>query len=653
MTMPTPLPAAFPPIIDMNTTTQQPRSVRRRLVHLLSRQWDGLMALVIVAVAQLLMAGIQYLLDGNSVDLPPSILAMAVVFVGFAVSGYFLPGVDKFYQRRLRCSADLLNRHMSIGFTIPFVMICRSPLADGRTIGLIVLCFVLTGVLNTVFSYFLALPLQCIMVRWDKRSSDHADPGAGVTEGRRGQKLRGPIKSICDVASMDSCLKPSADEASEEAQSEEKHSVSQDEESSPRHNRENTNRPPRWSQSRQWALRNPMLIICWLLTIFVGIPLRYAIHNDAVLSTCLLFSIWLSLLAIQVGIKSSQRLRPWLRALLCGMFNAVLWTSLAMITYVFVDGAISHRSLPAMLDTLQTNITFSTYVLQAVRGNSLGQSMAAGDIALSILNAGLVSWGLKLYEYRQQLLSRAGLTVFTVSSVVALGNVVCGPLLAYVVGLGPASRDLAFAARSVTLALGSPVMTRLGGDISLNATMVVVSGIVYQMGLGFGVGVWLEQKIISVSRRRTVIRTGESLQQQQQQQQQEVCAAAASPAAALQAAPGATTTTSTSSTTPRVDYDTEAQQKSAAAATVGSARAGSCSAAFRRDTDDPCQVAAGITIGINAAAMGTAYLYETKSDAAPFAALSMIALGVMTVVFSTIQPIAHWIVAKVATGDLA
>lgn len=37
--------------------------------------------------------------------------------------------------------ADLLNRHMSVGFTIPFIMICRSPLPDARTIGLIIACF--------------------------------------------------------------------------------------------------------------------------------------------------------------------------------------------------------------------------------------------------------------------------------------------------------------------------------------------------------------------------------------------------------------------------------------------------------------------------------------------------------------------------------
>jgi putative effector of murein hydrolase len=68
----------------------------------------------------------------------------------------------------------------------------------------------------------------------------------------------------------------------------------------------------------------------------------------------------------------------------------------------------------------------------------------------------------------------------------------------------------------------------------------------------------------------------------------------------------------------------------------------------RRRPNHPRVVAAGVTVGINAAAMGTAYLYEAQSEAAPYAALSMIALGVMTVVFSSIPPLAAWIVKSVA-----
>jgi putative effector of murein hydrolase len=69
--------------------------------------------------------------------------------------------------------------------------------------------------------------------------------------------------------------------------------------------------------------------------------------------------------------------------------------------------------------------------------------------------------------------------------------------------------------------------------------------------------------------------------------------------------------------------------------------------ATRQRANDPRTVAAGVTVGVNAAAMGTAYLYEAQSEAAPHAALSMVALGIMTVVFSSIPPLARWVMRSV------
>jgi putative effector of murein hydrolase len=57
-----------------------------------------------------------------------------------------------------------------------------------------------------------------------------------------------------------------------------------------------------------------------------------------------------------------------------------------------------------------------------------------------------------------------------------------------------------------------------------------------------------------------------------------------------------------------------------------------------QDEDDSRVVATGTTIGINGAAMGVAYLYECKNRAAPYAVLSMTVFGVMTVVFSAVEP---------------
>ncbi|GKT81848.1 hypothetical protein ColTof4_14271 [Colletotrichum tofieldiae] len=61
--------------------------------------------------------------------------------------------------------------------------------------------------------------------------------------------------------------------------------------------------------------------------------------------------------------------------------------------------------------------------------------------------------------------------------------------------------------------------------------------------------------------------------------------------------------------------------------------------------DNALTIAAGATIGINGAAMGVSYLYDRKSRAAPYAALSMTVFGVMTVVFTAVKPFTNILVA--------
>lgn len=56
------------------------------------------------------------------------------------------------------------------------------------------------------------------------------------------------------------------------------------------------------------------------------------------------------------------------------------------------------------------------------------------------------------------------------------------------------------------------------------------------------------------------------------------------------------------------------------------------------DGDTAVEVATGAAVGMNGAAMGVSYLYERRSRAAPYAALSMTAFGVATTVLSSVGP---------------
>lgn len=339
------------------------------------------------------------------------------------------------------------------------------------------------------------------------------------------------------------------------------------------------------------------LMLSVLLVITTGLPISVMTGSDIVLDTQLLVSSWLGFLAAQSSVKQALWLqcRPKLRAMVSATLNAVLWTSLVMIGYAWAKTAVRETTITHTIATFVSGTHLANLIKgtdHSINGES-SSTMGAGDIALSILNAGIVSWGLKLFECRSQLLSRAGVTVFAVSSAAAAVNVIFWPLLAHATGLRPASTDLAFAARSVTIALGGPALESLCADGSLNAVMVVLNGIIFQMLAGLGAGQHIER--INSAWKSQLCRRGSG----------------------------------------------EDVEKPVRPELVGT-KSGD------NRHDDADTVAAGVAVGINAAAMGTSHLYEQGSRAAPYSTISMTLFGVMTVVFTSIGPLTRWLVAQVA-----
>lgn len=358
------------------------------------------------------------------------------------------------------------------------------------------------------------------------------------------------------------------------------------------------------------ALRNPFTVISWLVLLTVGIPLRFAAGVDSVLTISLLFALWFSVLAAQARVARMRALRSWPKSRTCltVSLNAVLWTALGLIAYAYAESAVSRRPVPGVLDLLQQNTTLTNLILHRRGGAHHAHALGAGDMALAILNAGLVSWGLKLWEYRRRLASRAGATILSVSLISALLNVALGPPLARAVGLaGPPAYDLAFAARTATLALGGPAMSRLGGDLGLNAALVVANGIVFQMGLGLGVGAWLHGAVGRLEEWWCGMKMRMRMMM---------------------------------------------MMKHSGGGDGGAGRAGDARGGedARGEETEARTVAVGVTIGINAAAMGTAHLYEGRSEAAPYATLSMTVFGVATVGFTMVPQLASWVVGSITPG---
>lgn len=360
-----------------------------------------------------------------------------------------------------------------------------------------------------------------------------------------------------------------------------------------------------------WVKRNIFITLSAVSFFLVGLPVAYSSPSTASvvpLDTAFLFFTWLLFSAAQASTKTSSRLRnhPKWCAGIATMLNPVLWTSILLIVYAKIQSMARHWTIKAVIDDFVTNVTLSNFIcghidsINTTSPNYTGTfPFGAGDIASSILNAGIVGWGLKLFEYRRELWSRGGATVFIVSAAASILNIVLWPLLAHKIGVGPASRDLSFAARSVTIALGGPVMTTLGGDAGLNAVGVVVNGLVFQLAAGAGMGVWLKD----VGERWKNLRIewlGKSLTRVRGSTPTDP-----RPSTGEQVPGGVNNEARYSSDATHVNEPIHHRGPGIAtpAPTIDD------NLADHRRQDDVTTIVAGVTIGINAAAMGTATLY--------------------------------------------
>lgn len=342
---------------------------------------------------------------------------------------------------------------------------------------------------------------------------------------------------------------------------------------------------------RLWTSNFPLLA-SFVGIFLVGAPIAVAANEDRVLDGCVLWFIWALTLRLQREVKASNICTdvPKLKNTIVTLMNPVLFTTLLMTAYTRAKAsAYGFDSLPQVLKDFSSGTPLYVLWTSVATGTPLSDDrtpwFGAGDAALSILECGILIWGFKLYECQRQLFSLAGLLTVLLATAAAAGNVFVSVLAGSFIGLD-SPEALAFAARSTTLALAKPAMAALGGNLGVNAALVVSNGILGQLCYPFV----LDK--LGVKREDNSSRSSARL-------------------------PESDSRSSRLSLRPLLKA---AQQDLASG-------------------DDPFTISAGIAIGINGAAMGVSYLYETKSRAAPYAALAMTVSGVMTVVFTTVEPL--------------
>lgn len=81
-----------------------------------------------------------------------------------------------------------------------------------------------------------------------------------------------------------------------------------------------------------------------------------------------------------------------------------------------------------------------------------------------------------MYTYRRELKAHFAAIIIP-NIILSIGSLFVYPILCFAIGIS-AERSLAFAARSLTLALARPAMDNLGGDVNTVSAVAIMSGII-------------------------------------------------------------------------------------------------------------------------------------------------------------------------------
>ncbi|KAK9435732.1 LrgB-like protein [Metarhizium brunneum] len=523
----------------------------------------------IYLATELTIWGLSFVLASAQLQYFGSIVGMIVIFSVMAAAGQVCPSCGDFYHRHIKSKVDFINAQLGIGFSVPIILL--NHVLGIRDIGYIIATSAITNVASWTLVFLLSLSGLLLLTTLQSYASKHVQGkenkvSAFASRYEVGGTIRRAAAQCYDrpwqYLTSDDSVEKTEDRISSRADVKDGAAVNQPAVEAKVQDRDRN----------LWHIltSNGYVILCLVGIIGIGIPLELVVHDGRALDGFSLWLCWLVAIRLQRTLKSSNLFGSNVRCRhsLATMVNPVLVTTLLMLGFTRIRGLLKgSRGIAKVLEDFSSGTPLYT-IWTAVASDSLMPDsptpwFGAGDFALSLLECGIVAWGFKLYECRKQLFSMSGISALLFSTTAAAGNVFLSVMLARALGLHP-EESLAFAARSATLALAKPSVKALGGNVALNATLVVSNGILGQLMYP----VLLDKLSVPTVQPEPQDKAGEG----------------------------------------------------------------------KTDDDGPVTVAAGTAIGINGAAMGVSYLYEVKSRAAPYAALSMTMFGVMTVVFTTLEP---------------
>ncbi|SJM84708.1 uncharacterized protein ZBIST_1832 [Zygosaccharomyces bailii] len=165
--------------------------------------------------------------------------------------------------------------------------------------------------------------------------------------------------------------------------------------------------------------------------------------------------------------------RPLLKKLIHPVICSVGLTWIVML----LSSLFKYRDIDSFMQGLKQYKTGRTY-LHLFDTTQYGPNKlpGAGDIFSSCMDVAIVGLSLPMYTYRTDLKKHFFSMIPPILAFTA-ACIMLYPMICYHIGIS-SSRSIGYAGRSVTLALGTPMIQNLGGDETIMAVTTVMSGVI-------------------------------------------------------------------------------------------------------------------------------------------------------------------------------
>ncbi|KAH6654739.1 LrgB-like family-domain-containing protein [Truncatella angustata] len=413
--------------------------------------------------------GVDMLLEMGGVSFPASVACLIILFLALLLSEWVL---GEHRTRRFVGYVDISGgwslRWISIFFTPSFVLLPLSPPIGVIEVFKIIAVFVIGFLLMMVVTAYLTRAIQLASGTSKRTLTERAEE-----LGPQGDEIpmtttpvNGEQRDALALSPATSSLNLTIPSPAAASQTTSQIRLHDPEPVTPPEANGNGERselppqaPPPPSRAQNWALvivRHLDVLTYSFLFMFVGIPAYYAAGYG--MPTHLSIGVLTYFGAIALPAAWRRYLHP------------VLVSSFATVLIIWVLGLAISRDLTTTLTEYRTGVKY----LQLWNGSH--ELPGAGDILSSVLDASIVALALPMYQYRRELRQHF-FAIVTPNILVSIASLFAYPYICYTIGI-TAERSLAFAARSLTLALATPAVVNLGGDTYTVAAIAIASGIV-------------------------------------------------------------------------------------------------------------------------------------------------------------------------------